>query len=133
MHGHFGDGGGCANVISVVRPLSDYSLTELQTLLNSRGIAPAHAAGMIRAMLRGENYLQLIGGSRHKGLEAVLDELGKRQSQVLARRESADGTVKLLLNFDRGGSAETVLMPSFRDDRAMGCVSSQIGCAMGCD
>jgi 23S rRNA (adenine2503-C2)-methyltransferase len=28
---------------------------------------------------------------------------------------------------------ETVLMPDFRPDRAAGCVSSQVGCAMGCD
>jgi 23S rRNA (adenine2503-C2)-methyltransferase len=26
-----------------------------------------------------------------------------------------------------------VLMPDFRDDRAAGCISSQVGCAMGCD
>src|SRR5205814_511592 len=31
------------------------------------------------------------------------------------------------------GAVETVLMPSHREGVAAGCVSSQIGCAMGCD
>ncbi len=32
-----------------------------------------------------------------------------------------------------GGAVECVLMPSHRPDRAAACISSQIGCAMGCD
>jgi 23S rRNA (adenine2503-C2)-methyltransferase len=32
-----------------------------------------------------------------------------------------------------GPSVECVLMPSHRPDRAAGCVSSQVGCAMACD
>ncbi len=55
----------------------------------------------------------------------------KRQS--LLATKAADGTVKLLLQFTTGGAVETVLMPSHRPDRAAGCISSQIGCAMGCD
>ncbi len=31
------------------------------------------------------------------------------------------------------GAVECVLMPSHRPDRAAACISSQIGCAMGCD
>ena len=53
---------------------------------------------------------------------------------VLARRVAGDGTVKLLLGFPAGGAVERVSMPAYREGRAMGdCVSSQIGCAMGCD
>ena len=46
---------------------------------------------------------------------------------------AADGTTKLLLRLADGATVETVLMPDFRADRAAGCVSSQVGCAMGCD
>jgi 23S rRNA (adenine2503-C2)-methyltransferase len=52
---------------------------------------------------------------------------------VLARHESSDGTVKLLIGLTDGHSVEAVLMPSHRADRSAGCVSSQVGCAMGCD
>jgi 23S rRNA (adenine2503-C2)-methyltransferase len=53
---------------------------------------------------------------------------------VALRHHSADGTSKLLIEFTnaRGGLGECVLMPSHRPDRAAGCVSSQLGCAMGC-
>src|SRR5207249_7865330 len=71
-----------------------------------------------------------LGKALHRKLAT---DLPLRQSEILTRHDSADGTVKLLLSFTRGGTAETVLMPAYRADRAAGCVSSQIGCAMGCD
>jgi 23S rRNA (adenine2503-C2)-methyltransferase len=49
------------------------------------------------------------------------------------RQVADDGTTKLLLRLNDGRTVETVLMPDYRDDRAAGCVSSQVGCAMGCD
>ena len=57
----------------------------------------------------------------------------QRVSSIRSRAESADGTAKLLVAFPDGGAVESVLMPGHRPDRAAGCVSSQIGCAMGCD
>lgn len=65
----------------------------------------------------------------------MLEKLGLPESgtQLAARQNAADGTVKLLLRFNDGRSAESVLMPDFRPDRAAGCLSSQVGCAMGCD
>lgn len=55
-------------------------------------------------------------------------------SRVVSRRDSADGTVKLLIGMSAtgGGAVEAVLMPSYRPGRAAACVSSQVGCAMGC-
>ena len=44
-----------------------------------------------------------------------------------------DGTTKLLLRLADGRTVESVLMPDYRADRAAGCISSQVGCAMGCD
>jgi len=60
-------------------------------------------------------------------------DLVQRRSRIAAERRSADGTRKVLIAFDGGGTVEAVLMPSFRADRAAGCISSQIGCPMGCD
>ncbi|MBO0730016.1 MAG: 23S rRNA (adenine(2503)-C(2))-methyltransferase RlmN [Acidimicrobiaceae bacterium] len=48
----------------------------------------------------------------------------------LARLRSKDGTVKWLWALHDGAQVETVLMPYA--DRATVCVSSQAGCAMGC-
>src|SRR5262249_46265026 len=60
-------------------------------------------------------------------------DLAVRQSKIVTRHASADGTIKLLLGFERGGAVESVLMPLSTPGRAAACVSSQIGCAMGCD
>ena len=60
-------------------------------------------------------------------------ELKMRCAQLFTTRTSVDGTSKFLLAFDRGGAVECVLMPAYDPTRAAGCVSSQIGCAMGCD
>ncbi len=54
-------------------------------------------------------------------------------STLAARQVAADGTTKLLLRLADARTVESVLMPDFRADRAAGCISSQVGCAMGCD
>lgn len=45
-------------------------------------------------------------------------------------RDSSDGTRKLVLEDAHGGRLECVLMPD--DKRVSVCISSQIGCGMGC-
>jgi 23S rRNA (adenine2503-C2)-methyltransferase len=51
-------------------------------------------------------------------------------SQVAAQQASSDGTQKLLLTWPGGASAETVMIPDA--DRRTACVSSQVGCPVGC-
>lgn len=50
--------------------------------------------------------------------------------KVIARRESADATVKWLFDVGDGNAVETVFIPEA--DRGTLCVSSQAGCAVGC-
>ena len=50
-------------------------------------------------------------------------------------RESRDGTVKFLLRLEDGECVETVLIPNEGKDgkkRLSQCLSTQVGCAMGC-
>ena len=46
------------------------------------------------------------------------------------RQNSEDGTIKLLLTWPNGSSAETVMIPDA--DRRTACVSSQVGCPVAC-
>jgi 23S rRNA (adenine2503-C2)-methyltransferase len=46
------------------------------------------------------------------------------------RFESVDGTRRYLLKLDDARTVETVLMPE--EDRSTVCISSQVGCAVGC-
>lgn len=110
--------------------LTHLSLADLEAHLLRSGFKISHAARIQRAWLRGdspESACVLPTG--------LFRKLGLPESGTLlaTRQEASDGTTKLLLRFNDGGSAESVLMPDFRPDRAAGCLSSQVGCAMGCD
>lgn len=52
-------------------------------------------------------------------------------SHVVADSRSSDDCTKLLLELHDGKRIETVLIPT--DNRATACVSTQAGCAMGCE
>jgi 23S rRNA (adenine2503-C2)-methyltransferase len=111
-----------------------YGLTrpELGALLETWGLSPVHAARIWRHL-----YL---------GLASPADPLPALPARVLARlvaetcigglpvsaeAESSDGfTRKFLLGLSDGERIETVLMRF--TGRVTACVSSQVGCAMGC-
>ena len=50
--------------------------------------------------------------------------------EVVSRQFSEDGTEKFLFGLEDGESIESVLIPD--EDRLTLCISSQVGCAMGC-
>ncbi len=66
-----------------------------------------------------------------KADRAMLKERLEFASGTITRRQdSTDGTTKLLLTWPDGKNAETVLIPD--GPRRTACVSSQVGCAVGC-
>ncbi len=52
--------------------------------------------------------------------------------KIVNRQQSQDGTEKFLLELADGERIETVYLP-MRDGRKSLCVSTQVGCAMGCN
>lgn len=66
-----------------------------------------------------------------KGLRGRLEEqIPLYQSTVAARQESRDGTIKQLLLWPDGATTECVLIPEV--DRRTACISTQVGCPVGC-
>jgi len=113
-------------------PLVDHSVETLAACLDEAGFNPRHAARILRAHYAGGDP------SAVRGLPRDLCRWLEQQVAVSAaapavRQAAADGTVKLLSRLADGRTVESVLMPDFRPDRAAGCLSSQVGCAMGCD
>ncbi|MGB5365405.1 MAG: 23S rRNA (adenine(2503)-C(2))-methyltransferase RlmN, partial [Polyangiales bacterium] len=52
---------------------------------------------------------------------------------IVSTHESADQTTKFLVGMPDGEKVETVLIPQLGDERVVTqCISSQVGCAMGC-
>jgi 23S rRNA (adenine2503-C2)-methyltransferase len=67
-----------------------------------------------------------------KALRAKLKEVAKiSRFEVRAAPESADGTIKFLWGLHDGLQIESVLIPEER--RLTLCISSQVGCNLGCD
>jgi 23S rRNA (adenine2503-C2)-methyltransferase len=114
--------------------LADLTIAGLEALLKSWGINPAHATPVLREVYRRGGELPAAGRSLPRGLlERLRREFPRPAATLAERRVAADGTVKLLLRLADGAAAECVLMPDYRRDRAAGCLSSQVGCALGCD
>ena len=107
-------------------------IEQLRLRLRALGARPSHEARLLRAWLQGH---ALDAGPRTesnrlpKALQAALPEL-EAELGALARVRSEhpgeDGT-RLLVELADGQAVESVLLP--RDGL---CVSTQVGCAVGC-
>lgn len=116
------------------RPLPDLTPEELASWMEMQGYNTAHAPRVLRQLyeVNGENARARV--PMPAGLEELISSTFPREAASLALRQVAeDGTSKLLLRLADGRTVESVLMPDFHPARAAGCISSQVGCAMGCD
>ncbi len=67
------------------------------------------------------------------GLRSRLAEgLAIRAGTELARSTAPDGTVKLLVRWADGSTTESVMIPDSRGRRRTVCLSTQVGCNVGC-
>ena len=62
--------------------------------------------------------------------EKLKEKFSLSRGNCLIEQESRDGTRKTLMEFSDGNRVETVFIPD--EKRNTVCVSSQVGCAMGC-
>src|SRR4051812_2130674 len=117
-----------------MQSLGDYDVETLAALLGSWGFKPMQAGKLLRAFYDGDGTVDWQELRLGKQLQAKIEsQIKLASSRLLTTHTSIDGTSKFLIGFDRGGAVECVLMPAYDPTRAAGCVSSQIGCAMGCD
>jgi 23S rRNA (adenine2503-C2)-methyltransferase len=105
---------------------------ELRTWAESLGLPAFRGEQLFQGLWRvptAEGFTGVKG--LPKDLAARLDALGALRPGVEVRRqESRDGTVKSLLQLHDGKLVECVSIPTA--DRHTVCVSSQVGCAVGC-
>jgi 23S rRNA (adenine2503-C2)-methyltransferase len=107
-------------------------LDALRQRLRAFGIRPIHERHLLRAWVHG---LPLAAGSLVSqpypaaliaalpALEDTFDALARVQSE----HPSIDGSMRLLVRLADGQTVESVLLP-----REGVCISSQVGCAVGC-
>ncbi|WP_275627442.1 RNA methyltransferase [Pseudomonas sp. 273] len=110
-------------------------LTDFDQRLADLGALPRHRGRMLRAWLQGraldagtrrqasEDFLPLAVRNAVPELAAQLEGLARLHS----RHPAGDGSERLLVSLADGQMVESVLLP-----REGLCVSSQVGCAVGC-
>ena len=106
---------------------------QIRLSLRRAGAKPCHEERILRAWTQG---LALDSGpvaaqdffpqSVRTALPALTDELAS-MARVTSEHAGSDGSTRLLLELADGQAVESVLLP--RDGL---CVSSQVGCAVGC-
>jgi 23S rRNA (adenine2503-C2)-methyltransferase len=62
--------------------------------------------------------------------QLLADQWQLYESEIVHHGESSDGTQKLLLRWTDGATSECVLIPD--GDRRTACISTQVGCPVGC-
>jgi 23S rRNA (adenine2503-C2)-methyltransferase len=108
-------------------------IAELVQRLQALGAGPVHRARVLRhwAQARPQDAgRRAIADFLPKALRAVLPALEAELAGLARLREhhaGADGSARLLVDLADGQTVETVLLP-----RGGACVSTQLGCAVGC-
>ena len=113
------------------RPLLDASTAELAAWMAGRGHPGYRARQVMRWMFdrRGETFDAM--SDLPKRLRVELEEDWSAFGTRVAHRSVApDGTEKLLLECADGRRVECLLMAE--EDRRTVCISTQVGCGMGC-
>ena len=107
--------------------LLDMTLDQLQRTVEKMGEKPYRAKQLAE-------WVYCKGVTDPKKMSNLPPRFGERfdilSSHVAKRSKSTDGTLKLLLEFPDGQCVECVLIPTAR--RTTACLSTQVGCAMGC-
>lgn len=103
----------------------------LKTWLAERGHAAFRAAQVRKWVFQHRAESSEDMSDLPKGLRTELaTEFQLWTSKIARHSQSGDGTEKLLLELNDGGRIECVLLRD--DDRRTICISTQVGCAMGC-
>lgn len=122
------------------RPLLAHSAAELEQLVVELGGRPFHARVVRTAVLEHGilDYAAMTSLSLRLR-EALAERAPILSSTEVGRRESHDGTTKLLLSFAReegkDATVETVHIPARDRSSSKGatlCVSTQVGCPVAC-
>jgi 23S rRNA (adenine2503-C2)-methyltransferase len=111
--------------------LTDLTLAQLEAALQAQG-TPAYRARQIFRWIYHRSVSDFAAMTDlPQALRVSLADRFRVHTLATARRDvSSDGTQKFLLGLDDGTSVEAVFIPDTPNQAF--CVSTQVGCAMGC-
>ena len=114
-----------------MKNIKDYNLEELKQEFIKIGEKPYRAEQVFKWIFESNvesfNNMTNISLELRKKLE---EEFTLNTFKIIQKQESSDGTKKYLFDILDGNAIETVLM-DYKHGKSI-CVSSQVGCKMGC-
>jgi 23S rRNA (adenine2503-C2)-methyltransferase len=111
--------------------LNGLSFTELEELCRRAGVKPVHAERLVASLFRRYNSdLDAIPDLPQALRRYLAEHATVLEPACTASRIADDGTQKLLLAMPDGKEVETVLIQAA--GRLTQCISTQVGCAVGC-
>lgn len=108
----------------------DYSLGELKTWFADQGESSFRAKQVFDYLYKGITNLEEMKNLNQSSKEKLKQHFYIELPEVLEKRVSKDGTIKMLMLLADRNIIETVIMKYHYGYSV--CVSSQIGCKMGC-
>ena len=113
--------------------LIGYTLAELEQLMVDLGEKKYRGGQLFKWLYRDQQTEFELMTDFSKELRNTLDEKYEFKTlELLHTQVSEDGTQKFLFNLNDNLPVETVLIPDFGSERKTVCISSQVGCAVGC-
>lgn len=114
-----------------MKNIKDYDLAELKQEFIEMGEKPFRAEQVFKWLYEAkvDSFDEMTNLSLELR-EKLKQNYGMHNFNILRKQESSDGTIKYLFDVLDGNAIETVLM-SYHHGYSI-CVSSQIGCKMGC-
>ena len=116
----------------MMRSIYDISLKDLEAYLLDNGMKPFHAKQIFRWLYhkRVHSFDEMTDISK-KMIEKIKEDFSIDTLKVVTIQTSKDGTKKFLFEMEDGALVESVLM--IFDYGFSACLTSQVGCNMGCN
>ena len=115
-----------------MRSLAGLTRPDLETLVEELGEPRYRSRQIFRSVqARGVASYEAMTDLSKRLRDALEARIPVRSSRVAGEHDSGDATVKLLVALGDGQSVECVLIPD-GDRRLTGCISTQVGCGVGC-
>lgn len=111
-------------------PKLGLTFRQTQDRLQEQGFRPEFAELIFKKAYRRPNFQGWYDPRLPPKLLKQLEEANWNRPKILRLQEAGDSTVKFLFGLEDGRSIESVLIPFYKKDTL--CLSSQVGCAMGC-
>ncbi len=113
-----------------MKNILDYSLEELKLWFKTQGESAFRGKQVFDFLFGGVTNFSQMKTLNESSRQKLMAEFEIRLPKVIDQMESKDGTLKMLLKLHDDNIIETVIMKYHYGNSV--CVSSQIGCKMGC-